>query len=102
MALPEGLLEILACPVDKGDLLYFADEDLLYNPRLRRAYRIEAGVPVLLPQRAEPVTPPEHERLIGRARDAGRVPATRLPEQPGSVPPSLAETPRPQRHRRRA
>ena len=69
MVLPEGLLKILVCPVDKGDLLYFADEGLLYNPRLRRAYRIEDGIPVLLAERAEPVPESEHERLISRARD---------------------------------
>ena len=39
MALDPQLLEILACPEDKGPLLYFADEDALYNPRLHRRYR---------------------------------------------------------------
>ena len=48
MALDPQLLEILACPQDKGPLLYFADEDSLYNPRLRRRYRIRDGIPVLL------------------------------------------------------
>jgi uncharacterized protein len=78
MVLPEGLLKILACPVDKGDLLYLADEDLLYNPRLRRGYRIEGGVPVLLADRAEPMSEPEHERLISRARDGDALAANRL------------------------
>jgi len=32
VALDPLLLEILACPEDKGPLLYFADEDSLYNP----------------------------------------------------------------------
>lgn len=68
MALQDTLLEILVCPVDKGCLMYFADEDLLYNPRLRRAYRIERGIPVMLAERAEPVAEQEHERLITRAR----------------------------------
>ena len=36
MALDPQLLEILACPEDKGPLLYFADESSLYNPRLKR------------------------------------------------------------------
>ena len=40
MALDPQLLEILACPEDKGPLLYFADEDALYNPRLKRRYRV--------------------------------------------------------------
>ena len=71
MVLPEGLLKILACPVDKGCLMYLADEDLLYNPRLRRAYRIVDGIPVMLAERAEPVSEAEHERLMGRACEAG-------------------------------
>ena len=40
MALDPQLLEILACPEDKGPLLYFEDEDSLYNPRLKRRYEI--------------------------------------------------------------
>ena len=33
MALDPKLLEILACPEDKGPLLYFPDESALYNPQ---------------------------------------------------------------------
>ena len=73
MVLPEALLKILVCPVDKGCLMYFADENLLYNPRLRRAYRIEGSVPVMLAERAEPVQEREHERLLMRARDGAAV-----------------------------
>ncbi len=68
----EALLKLLVCPVDKGSLMYFPDENLLYNPRLRRAYRITNGVPVMLAECAEPVPEREHERLIGRARPARR------------------------------
>ena len=64
MLLQDALLKILVCPVDKGSLLYLPDEGLLYNPRLRRAYRIERGIPVLLPDRAESVAEQEHERLV--------------------------------------
>ena len=39
MALDPQLLEILACPEDKGPLLYFEDESILYNPRLKRQLR---------------------------------------------------------------
>jgi hypothetical protein len=53
--------------------MYFADENLLYNPRLRRAYRIEGGVPVMLAERVEPVQEREHERLLMRARDGAAV-----------------------------
>jgi len=53
--------------------MYFADENLLYNPRLRRAYGIAGGIPVLLPERAESVTEREHERLLIRAGDGAAV-----------------------------
>ena len=48
MALDPGLLEILACPEDKGPLRYLAEEDILYNPRQGRSYPIRDGIPVLL------------------------------------------------------
>jgi uncharacterized protein YbaR (Trm112 family) len=83
MVLPETLLKILVCPVDKAWLMYFADEDLLYNPRLRRAYWIEEGVPVMLPERAEPVPEREHERLITRARDGAAVLSATAGPPPG-------------------
>ena len=53
MALDPRLLEILACPEDKGPLLYFADERSLYNPRLKRRYQIKEGIPVMLIDEAE-------------------------------------------------
>ena len=48
VVLDEKLLSILVCPEDRGPLLLIGDDELLYNPRLRRAYRIEDGIPVLL------------------------------------------------------
>ena len=71
MALDEQLLEILACPEDKGPLLYFPDEDALYNPRLKRTYRIDDDIPVMLIDEAEGVDDDEHERLMGKAEDQG-------------------------------
>ena len=53
MALDPMLLEILACPEDKGPLVYFTDEDSLYNPRLRRRYAVRDGIPVMLIDEAE-------------------------------------------------
>jgi uncharacterized protein len=73
MALDEALLELLVCPIDKRGLLYFADEALLYNPRLRRSYQIENGIPVMLAQQAAPVADDEHARLIERARGGDAV-----------------------------
>ena len=67
MALDPKLLEILACPDDKGPLLYFVDEDTLYNPRLKRRYRIVDGIPVMLIDEAEAVDDDEHSRLMAKA-----------------------------------
>jgi uncharacterized protein YbaR (Trm112 family) len=64
--LDEKLLSILVCPADRGPLLLI-DDELLYNPRLRRAYRIEDGVPVLLIDEARDVDEQEHEELMARA-----------------------------------
>jgi uncharacterized protein YbaR (Trm112 family) len=65
------LLEILACPVDKGPLLYFDDEDSLYNPRLHRRYRIKDGIPDMLIDDSEEVSSEEHERLVKKAASEG-------------------------------
>jgi uncharacterized protein YbaR (Trm112 family) len=64
MALEDPLLDILVCPIDKRGLLYFADNAVLYNPRLRRLYRIEDGVPLMLANQAVPVPDEEHRRLM--------------------------------------
>jgi uncharacterized protein len=68
MALEQALLDILVCPIDKSGLLYFADDGFLYNPRLRRLYRIENDIPLMLPKLAEPVPDEEHDRLMKCAR----------------------------------
>jgi uncharacterized protein len=67
MSLDPLLLDVLACPVDKGPLLWFEDEDVLYNPRLRRSYAVVDGVPVLLVDEAVSVGDAEHERLMAKA-----------------------------------
>jgi uncharacterized protein YbaR (Trm112 family) len=59
----DKLLSIIVCPADRGPLMYTAD--LLYNPRLRRAYRIDDGIPVLLVDEARDVGDDEHARLVG-------------------------------------
>lgn len=71
MSLDSRLLEILACPVDKQGLWYFSDEDILYNPRLQRAYRIHEGIPVMLPDEAVEVDAVEHDRLSAKAESDG-------------------------------
>jgi uncharacterized protein YbaR (Trm112 family) len=68
MALEDALLDILVCPIDKRGLLYFAGDAVLYNPRLRRLYRIQDGIPLMLPSQAVPVPDEEHRRLMKCAR----------------------------------
>ena len=71
MNLDPVLLEILACPEDKGPLLYFESEDSLYNPRLKRRYSIKDDIPVMLIDEAETVDDAEHERLMAKAESEG-------------------------------
>ncbi len=74
MALDPQLLEILACPDDKGPLLYFEDEDTLYNPRLKRRYSIKDDIPIMLVDEAETVADHEHDRLVAKADSQGITP----------------------------
>lgn len=71
MALDPRLVEVLACPVDKGPLWYFESENILYNPRLKRAYQISNDIPVMLPDEAKTVDEKEHERLMALATANG-------------------------------
>ena len=64
----ETLLSMLVCPADRGPLLLV--DDLLYNPRMRRAYRIEDGIPVMLIDEAIDVGDDEHAQLMARATPA--------------------------------
>lgn len=68
----ETLLDILICPADRGPLLLVnrGSDAVLYNPRLRRAYRIEDGIPVLLVDEAVDVDDDEHAQLIAQATPA--------------------------------
>ena len=72
MALDPKLLEILACPEDKGPLLYFEDESSLYNPRLQAALRASRDdIPIMLIDEAETVDDAEHARLLAKAEADG-------------------------------
>ena len=75
MALDPKLLSILACPEDKGSLLYFESEHALYNPRLKSRYEIRDDIPVMLIDEATTVDDAEHERLVAKA-EADGVPST--------------------------
>ena len=67
MSVDPLLIEILACPEDKGPLLWFDVEVILYNPRLHKSYSVVDGVPVLLIDDAVTVGESEHQRLMTKA-----------------------------------
>jgi len=67
MALATQLLDILACPSDKGPLLYFEDEQTLYNPRLKLRYSVVDDIPIMLVDKAETLDDAEHDRMVALA-----------------------------------
>lgn len=71
MPLDPLLLEILACPEDKGPLFYLEDENSLYNPRLQRIYRVEDDIPIMLIDEADEVDENEHKRIIEKVESDG-------------------------------
>ena len=64
MSLSPSLLEILACPEDKGPLYYVEAESMLYNPRLHRRYDVRDDIPVMLIPESTTVDDAEHERVM--------------------------------------
>lgn len=71
MALDAALLEILACPEDKGPLYYIESEASLYNPRLKRRYEVRDDIPVMLIDEATTVDEAEHSRLMALITSEG-------------------------------
>jgi uncharacterized protein YbaR (Trm112 family) len=71
MALDQQLLDILACPEDKGPLYYFEGEQTLYNPRLKLRYSITDDIPIMLADKAETLEQGEHDRLMALAETNG-------------------------------
>lgn len=74
MALKPMLLEILACPEDKGPLYYLEDENVLFNPRLSRTYEIRDDIPIMLIDEATTVDAAEAARLQARIDAEGIAP----------------------------
>lgn len=77
MRVSERLLEILACPEDKGPLYYFAADDFLYNPRLGRKYLVRDGIPVMLISESVTVDAAERATLEARIASEGIAPTFR-------------------------
>ncbi len=71
MVLDPRLVEILACPEDKGPLLYFEAEGFFYNARLQRRYEITDGIPIMLIDEATTLDGDEHGRVLAQAAEQG-------------------------------
>ena len=80
MALDPKLLEILACPEDKGPLLYFDDESRSTTRACKRRYAVRDDIPIMLIDEAETVDDAEHDRLVAKAEADGIQPTF----EPGS------------------
>ena len=74
MALDARLLEILACPDDKGPLYYFEGDGFLFCPACRRRYEIREDIPVMLIDEAAVLAPEEAESVLARAGELGLQP----------------------------
>jgi uncharacterized protein YbaR (Trm112 family) len=74
------LLEILACPDDKGPLYYFeaavsgTDGGFLFCPACRRRYEVRDDIPVMLVDEATVLSPSDAEALLARAGELGLSP----------------------------
>ena len=66
MTLDQNLLDILACPEDKGPLFYIESENILFNPRLKRSYAVVDSIPVMLIEESTQVSDSELARLESR------------------------------------
>lgn len=71
MTLDPKLLEILACPDDKGPLYYFQADGFLLCPECRRRYEIRDDIPVMLIDEAETLDEEAVTGLVERARSEG-------------------------------
>jgi len=80
VALDTRLLEILACPDEKGPLYYFepagsgTDGGHLFCPACRRRYEVRDDIPVMLVDEATVLSSDEAEALLSRAAEQGITP----------------------------
>jgi uncharacterized protein YbaR (Trm112 family) len=80
MALDARLLEILACPDEKGPLYYFepgvsgTDGGFLLCPGCRRRYEVRDDIPVMLLDEATTLSAADAEALLSRAAEQGITP----------------------------
>jgi uncharacterized protein YbaR (Trm112 family) len=66
MAIDKDLLEILVCPESKAPLVLDGDTLVSTDPRTRRRYRIEDGIPIMLVEESEVVAEDEWKEILAR------------------------------------
>ena len=77
MALDARLLEILACPDEKGPLYYFeagvsgTEGGFLFCPACRRRYEVRDDIPVMLIDEATVLEPADADAVVERAGREG-------------------------------
>ena len=71
MALDSQLLEILACPDDKGALYYFEEQGALFCPKCARRYAVRDDIPIMLVDEAEVLDDAAAKALLDRAASEG-------------------------------
>jgi uncharacterized protein YbaR (Trm112 family) len=74
MALDTRLLEILACPDEKGPLYYFEGEAFLFCPACRRRYEVRDDIPVMLIDEATVLSASDGEAMLAKAAELGLSP----------------------------
>ncbi len=60
------MLDTLACPVDKGELQYSEQLNVLANLRLKLAYDVVDGIPKLLPESGRELTSEELAEFVSQ------------------------------------
>jgi uncharacterized protein YbaR (Trm112 family) len=68
----DELLQILVCPVCKGDLEYDREGQRLNCDACRLSYLIKDDIPIMLPEEAEPLTREPRPDGSGTQGAAGR------------------------------
>jgi uncharacterized protein YbaR (Trm112 family) len=62
------LLELLACPLTKGPLVWDEEKSELYSRLAKLAYPVRDGIPVMLPSEARTVDPDAEPARAPRSR----------------------------------
>jgi uncharacterized protein YbaR (Trm112 family) len=58
------LLEILACPLSKAPLILDGERLVSTDAETRRVYRIDDGLPILLIEESEQLSPEDHAAIL--------------------------------------